>query len=388
MALAEPSRVSASIPRSGIREVYELANTLGNVVHFEIGQPDFNTSADVIEAACAALRGGATRYTSNAGIQPLRETVASHVSSRFGKPVSADRVVIAAGAVAALHIAASVTLDPGDEVLVPDPCWPNYLGMFAMVGAKVVRYGQSPADGMLPRIETLEKLVTPKTRVLLINTPSNPTGAVIPAGLLSDMLAFAEAHDLVVISDEIYEDIVFEGTHASVLQFPHHDRCIYVSGVSKGYAMTGFRLGYLVLPDHLVDGARAIVEATLGCVSTVSQMAAQAAIAHGGHVIAPNLATYARRRQILREKLGERILGDLGGAFYAMVEIGDYPGGSMQFAKDLLVSERVAVAPGSTFGPDWDHTIRISYAVEDSALEAGLTALSNFLGNLEQDTDQ
>jgi len=237
---------------------------------------------------------------------------------------------------------------------------------------------------MLPRLETLEALVTPRTRAILINTPSNPTGAVVPSGLLSEMLNFANVHNLFVISDEIYEDIVYDGAHASVLQFPYHDRCIYISGVSKGYAMTGFRLGYLVLPDELVDGARAVVEATLGCVSTVSQYAALAAIRDGGHVIAPNLAVYERRRAIVRASLGGRILGELGGAFYAMVEIGDYPGGSMQFAKDLLVAKRVAVAPGITFGSDWDRAIRISYAVEDTALIAGLTALRDFIDANQQ----
>jgi len=380
--------MSASIPRSGIREVFELANQLGNVIHLEIGQPDFDTSPDVIEAACEALRDGATRYTSNAGLQSLRETVASHVSARFGQIVSADRVVIAAGAVAALHIAAAVTLDPGDEVLVPDPCWPNYLGMFAMVGACVVKYAQRPEDGMLPRLETLQSLVTPKTRAILVNTPANPTGAVVPAKLLSEILSFAKAHNLFVISDEIYEDIVYDGQHASVLQYPYHDRCIYISGVSKGYAMTGFRLGYLVLPDHLVDGARAVVEATFGCVTTVSQYAALAAIRDGGHVIAPNLAIYERRRAIVHEKLAGRILGELGGAFYAMVEIGDYPEGSMQFAKDLLVAKRVAVAPGITFGSDWDRAIRISYAVEDTELIAGLVALVDFLNADQKGADR
>ena len=375
------SRLVQSIPRSGIREIFTLAETLENVIHLEIGEPNFDTPPHVIDAACSALRSGATRYTSNAGILPLREAIAARISERTGRSVSPDRVIVANGAVGALYLAAVLALERRDEVLIPDPCWPNYLGMFRLVGAEAVRYRQRPENGFLPDLGNLQELVSSRTKALLLNSPSNPTGSVIPMEKLSGLVEFAEANGLYVISDEIYEDIVYEGEFASVLECDYQSGTLCVSGVSKGYAMTGFRLGYIVVPDRLVDGSRAVIESVAGCITTVSQHAAISALSGPQDGIRERLSAYRNKRQIVLDTVGDtgRLLGGLQGAFYAMIDVGERVGGSMQFAKDLLQEKAVAVSPGITFGADWDHTVRISYAVADEQLRSGLKAMLEFL---------
>ena len=375
------SRLVQSIPRSGIREIFTLTETLENVIHLEIGEPNFDTPPHVIDAACSALRSGATRYTSNAGILPLREAIAARISERTGRPVSPDRVIVANGAVGALYLAAVLALERRDEVLIPDPCWPNYLGMFRLVGAEAVRYRQRPENGFLPDLGNLEELVSSRTKALLLNSPSNPTGSVIPMEKLSGLVEFAQANGLYVISDEIYEDIVYEGEFASVLECDYQSGTLCVSGVSKGYAMTGFRLGYIVVPDRLVDGSRAVIESVAGCITSVSQHAAISALSGPQDGIRERLSAYRNKRQIVLDTVGDtgRLLGRLQGAFYAMIDVGERVGGSMQFAKDLLQEKAVAVSPGITFGADWDHTVRISYAVADKQLRSGLKAMLEFL---------
>ena len=375
------SRLVQSIPRSGIREIFTLAETLENVIHLEIGEPNFDTPPHVIDAACSALRSGATRYTSNAGILPLREAIAARISERTGRSVSPDRVIVANGAVGALYLAAVLALERRDEVLIPDPCWPNYLGMFRLVGAEAVRYRQRPENGFLPDLGNLQELVSSRTKALLLNSPSNPTGSVIPMEKLSGLVEFAESNGLYVISDEIYEDIVYEGEFASVLECDYQSGTLCVSGVSKGYAMTGFRLGYIVVPDRLVDGSRAVIESVAGCITTVSQHAAISALSGPQDGIRERLSAYRNKRQIVLDTVGDtgRLLGRLQGAFYAMIDVGERVGGSMQFAKDLLQEKAVAVSPGITFGADWDHTVRISYAVADEQLRSGLKAMLEFL---------
>jgi aspartate aminotransferase len=359
--------------------VYELANALGEVVHLEIGQPDFETPRTVIDATISALRSGATRYTSNAGIAELREAVAAVTSSRYATEIAPERVVIASGAVAALHIACALALDPGDEILIPDPCWPNYLGMIAILGGKPVRYRQLPVHGMRPRAADIQPLITARTRAILLNSPSNPTGAAIDRDELEKILRLANDAGLFVISDEIYESLIFTGIHNSVLGKAGDENCLYVSGVSKSYAMTGFRLGWCILPERLIDAGRAIVEATLGCVNTSAQFAALQALKSCDDDVARMREAYRARREIVRSSLGDRVLGDLDGAFYAMIDVGAYPGGSLEFAKDLLKRERVAVAPGITFGSDWDHSVRIAYAVADSDLAPALGKIADFI---------
>ena len=198
---------------------------------------------------------------------------------------------------------------------------------------------------------------------------------------LSGLVEFAESNGLYVISDEIYEDIVYEGEFASVLECDYQSGTLCVSGVSKGYAMTGFRLGYIVVPDRLVDGSRAVIESVAGCITTVSQHAAISALSGPQDGIRERLSAYRNKRQIVLDTVGDtgRLLGRLQGAFYAMIDVGERVGGSMQFAKDLLQEKAVAVSPGITFGADWDHTVRISYAVADEQLRSGLKAMLEFL---------
>jgi aspartate aminotransferase/aminotransferase len=214
------------MPRSAIREIMALAADRKDVIHLEVGEPDFSTPAHVIEAAFAAARAGWTKYSPNAGLPALRRRVAERTSRAWRREVSAERIVITTGAIGALYSALMSVIDPGDEVLIPDPGWPNYEAIVRLADATPVRFAQPAARGSLPDPGEIARLVTPKTKALLINTPGNPTGAVFPSALMADISQIVRASGIYLISDEIYEDLVFEGKHASAAEFTPADRLL------------------------------------------------------------------------------------------------------------------------------------------------------------------
>lgn len=376
-----PARRAATMPRSAIREIMALAATVPDVIHLEVGEPDAITPAPIIEHAFAAVRAGATKYAPNAGLRPLRERVARRCADRWSRPVEADQVVITTGAIGGLFSAMFTVLDPGDEVLIPDPGWPNYESIAHLASATPVRY-QLPAErGFLPDVEELASLVTPRTKAILINTPGNPTGAVFPKPLMQAIVDLARAQGLYVISDEIYEDIVFGGTHVSAAELGAEDRVFIVSGFSKSYAMTGWRLGWLVCPPALSATAASLQEPTTSCASTPSQMAGEAALAGDQDVVTAFRKTFQRRRDLVVQAFaGTSFLPIVpAGAFYALVDVSAAGKSSFETAKAILLEAAVAVVPGSTFGPASDRYIRIAYTIGDQDLAEGVRRLRTFL---------
>ena len=379
--LRPAARRALGMPRSAIRQIMNLAAGRPEVIHLEVGEPDASTPMEIIESAFEAARNGWTRYAPNSGLMPLRASVAARYQQRWGVPVSAEQVVITTGAIGALFSALLTVLDPDDEVLIPDPGWPNYESIPHLAGAKAVRYDMPAANGFLPDLQQIRRLTGPRTKAILINTPSNPTGAIFPETLVRDIVEHAKATGIYVISDEIYEDIVFEGTHVSAGRFGGEDRVFVVSGASKSYAMTGWRLGWLVCPPELAAVASSLQEPVTSCASTVSQKAAEAALGGDQSSVRRFCDTFRRRRDLVVDAFGNTGLLPIlpQGAFYALIGIAEGSPDSLSFCKALLQERGVATVPGLTFGPSCDRFIRVAFTAGDDDLKTGLDRIRDHI---------
>lgn len=370
------------MPRSGIRIVLDLAVRIPDAIHLEIGQPDFPTPAHIIEAAHCAMQQGFTKYTPNAGLLSLREAIAQKVRQDNKLDVTAENIIVTTGGMGGLFSAAAAILNPGDEVLVPDPGYPNYQMMAMLCHASVVRYPLTGIqEGFQPILEALPTLVTPRTKAIVVNSPSNPTGTVIPGETMAALVAFARKYDLYVISDECYEKIVFAAQHVSPAVFDDDGRVISVFSFSKTYSMTGWRVGYVATTPDMVALLTKLQEATVACASVVSQKAAEAALAGPQNCVGEMVRAYQRRRdQVVAVIQSHGLPAYLpSGAFYLLVDISACHIDSDTFARDFLVEQKVAVAPGHTFGILGGRYVRISLAASETELEKGVQRLCAFI---------
>jgi aspartate aminotransferase/aminotransferase len=354
----------------------ELTHGRTDVVHLEVGDPDFPTPQHIVDAAFQAAYAGDTHYAPNAGLPELRELAANKLRSLNGVPAEVENVLITPGSGEALYVTALALLNPGDEVLLPDPCWPNFEQIAIAVGARPVRYPLDRRAGFIPDVEMLRALVSERTKAIVLNSPGNPTGGVYPEQVVRAIVELAEHRGLWLISDECYEQLIFEGTHVSAGHLGGLHRTVVIHSFSKTYAMTGWRVGYLACSEELAKRIARLQEPIVSCASTVSQRAAIAALSGPQEFVAEMRESYRRRRD-----LAVRILGPSGllaakprGAFYALLDIGEDVD-TTEFAKWLVEAARVAVAPGETFGPGGRGLVRISLAASDSDIEEGLGAL-------------
>jgi aspartate/methionine/tyrosine aminotransferase len=370
------------MPVSRIREIMELAWEDPEVIHLEVGEPDFPTPEHVVEAAYEAARTGHTRYAPNAGIPELREALADKVTRRNGYEAHPDQVVVTQGGIQALYLVLLALLEPGDEVLLADPAWPNFRMIAHLLGARVLPYPLVSEGGFLPRLEDLERLVTPRTRAILVNTPSNPLGTVVPRKLVDTLLEFARRRGLWYISDEVYDEIVFDDAFVSAgVVADASDRLVSVYSFSKVYAMTGWRVGYLVAPPDLAKLLTGMQEPIVSCVNTPAQMAALAAVTGPQDVVRKMRESYRERRDELLEILerGNLSSSQPSGAFYVWTDVSAANVPSMEFARSLIERERVAVAPGSAFGDLGEGYVRLSLASSREDLLDGASRLVRFV---------
>ena len=385
---ARPSTIASSMPVSRIREIMDLAWEDPEAIHLEVGEPDFSTPSHIIEAAHEAARAGHTRYAPNAGLPELREALAEKISGRNGYGASQDQIVVTQGGIQALYLVLRALLEPGDEVLLPDPAWPNFRMIAHLLGARVLPYPLVAEGDFLPRIEDLERLVTPRTRAILVNSPSNPLGTVLPRELAQTLLEFARKHGLWFIADEVYDELVFDDTFVSVGSVADpEDRLVSVYSFSKVYAMTGWRVGYLVAPPDLATILTGMQEPIISCVNTPTQMAALAALNGPQQVVGEMRDAYKERRDELLEVLD---LGDLpssrpSGAFYVWTDISAAGMPSMDLARSLIETEHVAVAPGSAFGELGEGYVRLSLASSKEDLLEGASRLVEFVQSQGED---
>jgi aspartate aminotransferase/aminotransferase len=353
----------------------------GDIVHLEVGEPSFTTPAHIIEQAFEATSAGATRYTQSGGILPLRKAIADRYAAKWGREVTPDMVMASHGGVNAINSTIFALIDRGDEVLVPDPGWPNYRQILNLVGGVSVQYPMSVENGYLPNSDALEQLITPKTKMIITCNPGNPTGAVWPEATVKAILDLAKRHDLFVLSDEIYEELVFDGVHVPAATFDDDGRVITISGFSKTYAMTGWRLGWAIADISLIQMINKMLEPLISCPSSVSQQAGIAALTGTQQPVEVMCNAYRKRRDLAVEILEPAGLLPVRpqGAFYALVDLRETGMNGRDLAMALLKEKRVATAPGDTFGKVLaDGFVRISLASSDEDVTEGCRRLIAF----------
>jgi aspartate/methionine/tyrosine aminotransferase len=381
------ANAAVQMPRSGIRAILDLASTIPDAIHLEIGQPNFPTPDHICLAAYKATQQGFTGYTPNAGMLSLREAVAEKVRLENKLDVSADNIVITTGGMGGLFSCFAALLEPGDEVLVPDPGYPNYEMITYLCRASAIHYPLDIQNGFTPRFDVLARLVTPRTKAIMVNSPSNPTGAVMSGEVLKKLVTFANENDIAIISDECYEKITFDSPHISPASYDTDGRVLSIFSFSKTYSMTGWRVGYVVASREIIPIISKLQEVTVACASSVSQKAAEAALKGSQECVQMMVTAYRRRRD-----LAINILKSYGlhcfvpqGAFYLMVDISNCGLCSDEFAKKLVKEVKVAVAPGRTFGLLGDNFIRVSLASDDAVLEEGLNRVCKYITKNRRD---
>lgn len=380
--------VSKRFRRSGIREMMDLAATLDGVIHLELGEPDFLTPAHIVAAAQRAIASGAVKYTLSRGDVALRELLAEKLRRRNGLAVGPEDVVVTTGGTGAVSAAMTALARPGDGILLPDIGWPAYEMNATLVGGRILHYRLLPESGFEPDLEHLEELA-PSARLLVVNSPSNPTGAVFSRSTAEAIVDLAQRHRLTVISDEVYEQIVFEGEHVSLGQLDDDGRVVSVHSFSKEFAMTGWRIGYLAAAPPIVEAVVQVQEATIACPSWVAQRAAEAALLGPQAPVEKMVDAYRRRRDLALDECKRHGLWAVrpSGTFYALVRVGPSKLDTYEFARRLLLDERVAVAPGETFGPAGGGLIRISLASPPSAIAEGIARIARTVSREATATD-
>ncbi len=375
------------VPPSGIRRFFDVLNSMPDVISLGVGEPDFDTPPAVVEAGVAALRAGRTHYTSNYGTIELRRAIAADLERRHGVSYDPEReIVVTVGSSEALAISLAALIDPGDEVVVAEPTYVAYAPDIIFAGGSPVFVRTHPEDGWQLDPDDVEAAITPRTRALFVGFPNNPTGAVLDADRLRALAAIAERHDLVVISDEVYDRLVYGGhRHETFSAMPGaRERTIVLGGFSKAYAMTGWRVGYACAPADLVDGIIKVHQYIIMSAPTVAQDAAVVALEQADDDVERMVAEYDRRRTMFVAGL-RRIglpIAEPRGAFYAFPDIRSSGLSSDVFSERLLVEHEVAVIPGSAFGPSGEGYVRASLATSYEKLEQALLRIERFLGSL------
>jgi aminotransferase len=362
---------ASSVPPSKIRRMFNLAERLPAVVNLAVGQPDFATPQHIVAAAKAATDAGHTRYTNALGLIELRQAIAEKVNAENGMHADSDWVAVTVGAMEGLLLTMMATLDPGDEVLIPNPGYTNFVGQVILAGANPVFYPLRSPDFQI-EVEGLRRHITNRTRAILLCSPANPTGAVLSRESLEAVSSLARERDIMVYSDETYEALVYDGVHLSIGSFPGMaDRTVSVFSFSKAYAMTGWRVGYVVAPPDLIHTMNVLQEHIVSCASSVSQHAALAALRGPQDCILEMRAIYNQRRRYIVEALNqlEGVVCPLpGGAFYVFAGISRLCTSSDAFADWLLEDAGVATVPGTAFNSGGEGFLRISFAASMETL--------------------
>jgi aminotransferase len=374
------------IPRSGIREFFDIVQSQADVISLGVGEPDFVTPWHIREAAIYALEHGKTSYTSNLGLLKLREAISTHLESHFG--VSYDprtQILIAVGVSEALDIALRALVNPGDEVLYHEPCYVSYSPSVTLAHGVPVAVSCSADNGFAVKAEAIEKVITPRSKVLVLNFPTNPTGGTMTRVELLRIAEVVLRHNLLVITDEIYSELTFEGEHASIAALPGmRERTIFLHGFSKAYAMTGFRIGYACGPAELIEAMMRIHQYSMLCASIISQEAALEAIQHGEPDTVEMRDQYRARRNYI---VGA--FNDMGltchlprGSFYAFPCIKSTGLSSKEFALRLLQEEKVACVPGNAFGPSGEGYLRCCFATSLDRIQVATERMARCVGKL------
>jgi aminotransferase len=376
------------VPRSGIRDFFDIVSTRRDVISLSIGEPDFVTPWHIREMAIFALDRGATSYTANLGLLELREAAARYLRRSYGLNYDPVReILITVGVSEALDLAVRAVIEPGDEVLYHEPSYVSYGPVVTFAHGRAVAVSTRPEDGFRLTRDQLEAGVTARTKALLLNFPTNPTGAVLNPSDMRGLAEFAVARDLLVITDEVYSELTYEGERASIAALPGmKERTIFLNGFSKAWAMTGFRLGFACAPPDLIEAMMKIHQYTIMCAPILSQKAAIEALNRGDADIEEMRGQYRQRRNFICGALNEMGLACHvpPGAFYAFPCVKGYGLTSKEFALRLLDEENVACVPGTAFGPSGEGYIRCCYATDLDAIKEAMSRMAGFVKRLRE----
>lgn len=383
----------ANIPRSGIRDFFELVQGRDDVISLGVGEPDFPAPWHIREAAIYALEKGQTSYTSNLGLPSLRESISNYVNRKFDVHYdSSSEILVTVGVSEALDLACRALLNPGDEIIYHEPCYVSYNPSIVMAYGKAVAVQTRLEDRFALMAEDVEDAITGRTKAIMLNFPTNPTGAVEPEEELRKIARLAVEKDLIVITDEIYSELRYGGNngmepvdHLSIASLPGmKERTILLHGFSKAYAMTGFRLGYSCAPHTLTEAMMKIHQYSMLCAPIMSQLAAREALENGDAEVERMRRSYAERRNLLLRRFADMGIPcfDPGGAFYAFPDIRSTGLSSRDFSHQLLEEKDVAVVPGSAFGEAGEGCVRCCYATGYEELEEALVRIADFVESL------
>lgn len=379
------SQTVMELQPSGIRRFFDMANTMENVISLGVGEPDFDTPWHIREEGIYSLEQGRTYYTSNAGLLPLRQEISCYLKERFDLPYTSEEILVTVGGSEGIDVAFRAMLDPGDEVIIPEPCFVSYLPCVKMAGGVPVEIALEEKDQFKLTPQKLREAITDKTKMVVLPFPNNPTGAIMTAQELQSVADIIKEKDLFVLSDEIYSELSYHGQHVSIASLPGMaERTVVINGFSKSFAMTGWRLGYAAAPREIIKQMIKIHQYIIMSSPTTSQYAAIEALKNGMEDVGRMREAYNQRRRFLVKELNEMGLPcfEPYGAFYVFPNISRFGMTSEEFAGRLLREQRVAVVPGDAFGKCGEGFLRISYAYSIENLKVALEKIQKFIDTL------
>ncbi|HOB91758.1 MAG: aminotransferase class I/II-fold pyridoxal phosphate-dependent enzyme [Bacillota bacterium] len=377
------SQTVASLPPSGIRKFFDVASQMEGVISLGVGEPDFVTPWHIIESSYYSVSRGHTSYTSNLGLLELREAISDRIYQKCGleyNPV--DEVLVTTGVSEALDLAVRALVSPGDEVIIIEPCYVSYKACVHLAGGVPVVVDTYVENAFRPDPADIERRITDKTKAIVLSYPNNPTGAVVDRATLVKIAEIAKSHDLIVISDEIYDELTYDGTHTCIASLPGmRERTVLLNGFSKAYAMTGWRIGYVAGNRDIVGAMMRIHQYTMLCAPVMGQKAAIEALTRGEAEMKRMVSEYNRRRRYIVKQLNSIGLTcfEPKGAFYAFPSIRSTGLSSEEFCNRLLMEEQVAVVPGSAFGAAGEGYVRCSYAASLEEIEEAVNRMQRFV---------
>lgn len=375
-----------NLPPSGIRKFFEIISTMEDVISLGVGEPDFKTPWSIREHAIHTLEIGQTTYTSNYGLLELRLLIAKYLKDRFSVEYNAEgEILITVGVSEAVDIVLRALLNPGDEVIIPEPCYVSYAPLTALAGGTPVRYPTTLENKFEINIQDIEKCITPRTKAILMNYPNNPSGTTFSQQTLKDLLSLAHKHKFYVISDEIYAELSYGVDHTCFASLPGaKEYSILLSGFSKSFAMTGWRVGYICAPENILTQLVKIHQYNILCAPSVSQKAACEALNGKRDFICEMKTQYEQRMNFMYKRfreLGFQVVKP-SGAFYIFPNLKHLGMTAEDFCLKLLEQKRVAAVPGNAFGPDYMYNIRCSYAASLKQLEEAMNRIEEFISSI------
>lgn len=378
----------AAIPPSGIRKFFDIVQTMPGAISLGVGEPDFITPWNVCEGAIRSLHHGITQYTGNRGLPELRELISKYLMERFNVNYPPERIIITVGASEAIDLSLRAICTPGDEILVPEPSYVSYSPTVILSGGTPVPVKCTAENDFILTPEMLEKCITPRTKALILPYPNNPTGAIMTKEQLEAIVPVIVKHDILVISDEIYGELTYEGKHFSFASLPNMaERTVYISGFSKAFAMTGWRVGFVCAPEDIDNAMLKIHQYVIMCAPQISQRAAIVALKEGFEdgfsVVADMRDEYEKRGRFLANSLNALGLSCFmpKGAFYIFASVESTGMDGEEFANGLLQEHKVAVVPGGAFGSAGKNFIRCSYATSMSQLKEAVNRITTFVNS-------